>query len=120
MDATYLVFMLTFAASIQGIQSATVNDVDQAAKEKVAVIVDKTSTMIRNPRIFFPLTTSTKTATATGSVTLCMVTQSTGLTACGRKRRMGRRRKICLTTYKEIWLDVKMTLQGTQGSWCTG
>merc|ERR1719150_1977461 len=88
MDATYLVFMLTFAASIRGIQSAEVKDVDQAAEEKVPIIVDKTSTMIRNPRIFFPLTTSTKTATATGSVTLCMVTQSTGLTACGRKRRM--------------------------------
>merc|ERR1712004_346858 len=90
MDATYLVFVLTFAAAIQGFQSAEVNDVDQAAEEKVPIIVDKTSTMFRNPRIFFPLTTSTKTATATGSVTLCMVTQSTGLTACGRKRRMVR------------------------------
>merc|ERR1712037_544207 len=91
MGATYLlamVLLLALAVPSRGVQlDEQMGDVAQKNEEKVPVLVDKTSTMIRNPRIFFPLTTSTKTATTTGSVTLCMVT-STTLIACKRKRRM--------------------------------
>merc|ERR1711936_538761 len=90
MDAAFLVLLLAIALPLKVVQSTEVTDVAQITGEKVPVLVEQTSSVIRNPRIFFPLTTSTKTATATGSVTLCMVTQSTGLTACGRKRRMVR------------------------------
>merc|ERR550525_1792608 len=87
MDAAFLVLLLAIALPLKVVQSNEVTDVAQITGEKVPVLVDKTSTMIRNPRIFFPLTTSTKTATTTGSVTLCMVTTTT-LIACKRKRRM--------------------------------
>merc|ERR1719312_23858 len=52
-------------------------------------IISAQSTSVRNPRIFFPLTTSTKTATTTAGVTTnCIYTAAT-LTACsGRRRRM--------------------------------
>merc|ERR1719458_2183503 len=91
MGATYLlamVLLLALAVPSRGVQlDEQMGDVAQKNEENVPVLVDKTSTMIRNPRIFFPLTTSTKTATTTGSVTLCMVTTTT-LIACKRKRRM--------------------------------
>merc|ERR1719151_391182 len=91
MGATYLlamVLLLALAVPSRGVQlDEHMDDVAQKNEEKVPVLVDRTSTLIRNPRIFFPLTTSTKTATTTGSVTLCMVT-STTLIACKRKRRM--------------------------------
>merc|ERR1712110_329983 len=90
MGATYLlamVLLLALAVPSRGVQLDEMGDVAQKNEEKVPVLVDRTSTLIRNPRIFFPLTTSTKTATTTGSVTLCMVT-STTLIACKRKRRM--------------------------------
>merc|ERR1719458_113158 len=91
MGATYLlamVLLLALAVPSRGVQlDEQMGDVAQKNEEKVPVLVDRTSTLIRNPRIFFPLTTSTKTATTTGSVTLCMVT-STTLIACKRKRRM--------------------------------
>merc|ERR1712083_793853 len=87
MDVAYLVLILALAVPLECVQLAEVQDIAQKTEEKVPVLVDKTSTLIRNPRIFFPLTTSTKTATTTGSVTLCMVTTTT-LIACKRKRRM--------------------------------
>merc|ERR1711894_540291 len=90
METTYIAVVLLLALAIPSRSVQLVEqmeDVAQKNEEKVPVLVDKTSTMIRNPRIFFPLTTSTKTATTTGSVTLCMVT-STTLIACKRKRRM--------------------------------
>merc|ERR1719151_323427 len=91
MGATYLlamVLLLALAVPSRGVQlDEHMDDVAQKNEEKVPALVDRTSTLIRNPRIFFPLTTSTKTATTTGSVTLCMVT-STTLIACKRKRRM--------------------------------
>merc|ERR1719400_2590960 len=91
MDVAYLVkpvaLILALAVPLECVQLAEVQDIAQITEEKVPVLVDRTSTMIRNPRIFFPLTTSTKTATTTGSVTLCMVTTTT-LIACKRKRRM--------------------------------
>lgn len=44
---------------------------------------------IRNPRIFFPLTTSTSTVTKTANVwTVCFRSTTTSVTACGRKKRM--------------------------------
>merc|ERR1719220_2121838 len=87
MDAAFLVLLLAFALPLKVVQSTEVTDVAQITGEKVPVLVEQTSSVIRNPRIFFPLTTSTKTATTTGSVTLCMVTTTT-LIACKRKRRM--------------------------------
>merc|ERR1719362_2426684 len=87
MDATFLVLLLAIALPLKVVQSTKVTDVAQITGEKVPVLVEQTSSVIRNPRIFFPLTTSTKTATTTGSVTLCMVTTTT-LIACKRKRRM--------------------------------
>merc|ERR1711971_19982 len=91
MDVAYLikpvVLILALAMPLECVQLGEVKDVAQITEEKVPVLIDKTSTMIRNPRIFFPPTTSTKTATTTGSVTLCMVTTTT-LIACKRKRRM--------------------------------
>merc|ERR1712218_570068 len=87
MDAAFLVLLLAIALPLKVVQSTEVTDVAQITGEKVPVLVDRTSSLIRNPRIFFPLTTSTKTATTTGSVTLCMVTTTT-LVACKRKRRM--------------------------------
>merc|ERR550525_2010487 len=87
MDVAYLVLILALAAPLECVQLAEVQDVAQITEEKVPILVYKTSTMIRNPRIFFPLTTSTKTETTTGSVNLCMVTTTT-LIACKRKRRM--------------------------------
>merc|ERR1711997_1032339 len=87
MDVAYLVLILALAVPLECVQLAEVQDIAQITEEKVPVLVDKTSTMIRNPRIFFPLTTSTKTATTAGSVTLCMVTTTT-LIACKRKRRI--------------------------------
>merc|ERR1711997_109502 len=87
MDATFLVLLLAISLPLKVVQSTKVTDVAQITGEKVPVLVEQTSSVIRNPRIFFPLTTSTKTATTTGSVTLCMVTTTT-LIACKRKRRM--------------------------------
>merc|ERR1711894_29192 len=90
METTYIAVVLLLALAIPSRSVQLVEqmeDVAQKNEEKVPVLVDRTSTMIRNPRIFFPLTTSTKTATTTGSVTLCMVTTTT-LIACKRKRRM--------------------------------
>ena len=44
---------------------------------------------IRNPRIFFPLTTSTSTVTKTANVwTVCFRSTTTAVTTCGRKKRM--------------------------------
>merc|ERR1719481_1973690 len=58
-------------------------------KVPAGTIISAQSTSVRNPRIFFPLTTSTKTATTTAGVTTnCIYTAAT-LTACsGRRRRM--------------------------------
>merc|ERR1712218_250229 len=87
MDAAFLVLLLAIALPLKVVQSTEGTDVAQITGEKVPVLDEQTSSAIRNPRIFFPLTTSTKTATTTGSVTLCMVTTTT-LIACKRKRRM--------------------------------
>merc|ERR1719362_2554468 len=106
MDAAFLVLLLAIALPLKVVQSTEVTDVAQITGEKVPVLVDKTSTMIRNPRIFFPLTTSTKTATTTGSVTLCMVTTTT-LIACKRKRRM-------VLMEEEEYTDIQGDLAGHQ------
>ena len=44
---------------------------------------------VRNPRIFFPLTTSTSTITYTADIwTVCFRSSTTALTVCNRKKRM--------------------------------
>merc|ERR1719281_2442104 len=47
-----------------------------------------TEKSIRNPRIFFPLTTSTSTVTYTASIwTVCYRTTNTAVTVCGKRKR---------------------------------
>merc|ERR1712083_1079693 len=127
MDATFLVLLLAIALPLKVVQSTKVTDVAQITGEKVPVLVEQTSSVIRNPRIFFPLTTSTKTATTTGSVTLCMVTKTTMLRCQGfsqvsssqlLKGTMMKRRSTL--TSRATSSTPRVNSRETQGLWCIG
>merc|ERR1719348_1134912 len=58
-------------------------------KVPAGTIISAKTVSVRNPRIFFPLTTSTKTATTTAGVTTnCIYTAATLVACSGRRRRM--------------------------------
>merc|ERR1711936_359335 len=130
METTYIAVVLLLALAIPSRSVQLVEqmeDVAQKNEEKVPVLVDRTSTMIRNPRIFFPLTTSTKTATTTGSVTLCMVTTTTMLRCQGfsqvsssqlLKGTMMKRRSTL--TSRATSSTPMVNFRETQGLWCIG
>merc|ERR1711879_754746 len=62
---------------------------DKVSSTNADSISPTTDRKHRNPRIFFPLTTSTSTVTYTADIwTVCFRTSTGTLTACNRKKRM--------------------------------